>query len=71
MITREQALAHLRRGIGNPAADFREGQWTAIDGVLHKGRGWRQNVESAGNADACASRTGQVAPRTGQGGWLL
>lgn len=29
MITREQALAHLRRGIGNPAADFREGQWEA------------------------------------------
>ena len=29
MITREQALAYLRRGIGNSAADFREGQWEA------------------------------------------
>ena len=29
MITREQALECLRRGIGNPAADFREGQWEA------------------------------------------
>ena len=38
MITREQALAYLRRGIGNPAADFREGQWEAIDGVLHDRR---------------------------------
>ena len=38
MITREQALEYLRRGIGNPAADFREGQWEAIDGVLHNRR---------------------------------
>ena len=38
MFTREQSLAHLRRGIGNPAADFREGQWEAIDGVLHNRR---------------------------------
>ena len=71
MITREQALEYLRRGIGNPAADFREGHWEAIDGALHKGWGMGPSVESAGNADACALCTGQVAPRTGQGGWLL
>ena len=29
--------------------------------MLHKGRGMGPSVESAGNAGACAPRTGQVA----------
>lgn len=53
MITREQALAHLRRGIGNPAADFREGQWAAIDGVLHNR--WQLVVRAAGRINCRVS----------------
>ena len=53
MITREQALAYLRRGIGNPAADFREGQWEAIDGVLHNRR--QLVVQAAGRLNCRVS----------------
>ena len=34
----EQALGWLRMATDNPSADFREGQWEAIDGVLHSRR---------------------------------
>ncbi len=40
-VTREEALAFLRRGVGNDKAEFREGQWEAIEGIL---RGRRQLV---------------------------
>ena len=53
MITREQALAYLRRGIGNSAADFREGQWEAIDGVLHNRR--QLVVQAAGRINCRVS----------------
>ena len=38
MVTREQAVEMLRRGIGRNDADFREGQWEAIDGILNHRR---------------------------------
>lgn len=38
MITREQAVEMLRRGIGRNDADFRDGQWEAIDGILNHRR---------------------------------
>ena len=38
MITREQAVEMLRRGIGRSDIDFREGQWEALDGVLNHRR---------------------------------
>lgn len=38
MITREQAVEILRRGIGRNDADFRDGQWEAIDGILNHRR---------------------------------
>ena len=37
-ITREYAVSWLRRAVGNNKADFRDGQWEAIDGVLHNRR---------------------------------
>lgn len=38
MVTREQALEMLRKGVGRSDIDFREGQWEAIDGVLNNRR---------------------------------
>ena len=38
MVTREQAVEMLRRGIGRNDADFRDGQWEAIDGILNHRR---------------------------------
>jgi ATP-dependent DNA helicase RecQ len=39
MATRAQALQHLRLAMANPAADFREGQWEAIDHIAnHRGK---------------------------------
>lgn len=38
MITRERAVAELRHAVGMATADFRDGQWEAIDGVLHSRR---------------------------------
>lgn len=38
MVTREQAVELLRRGIGRDDADFREGQWEAIEGILNHRR---------------------------------
>ena len=38
MITREQAVEILRRGIGRNDVDFRDGQWEAIDGILNHRR---------------------------------
>lgn len=38
MVTREQAVEILRRGIGCNDADFRDGQWEAIDGILNHRR---------------------------------
>ena len=38
MITREQAVEMLCRGIGRNDADFRDGQWEAIDGILNHRR---------------------------------
>lgn len=35
MNVKERALAALRQATGNPCADFRDGQWEAIDGVLN------------------------------------
>ena len=37
-VTREDALGCLRRAVGRDDADFRDGQWEAIDGVLHNRR---------------------------------
>ena len=34
----EQALGWLRMATDNPSAEFRDGQWEAIDGVLHSRR---------------------------------
>jgi len=36
MATRAQALQHLRLAMANPAADFREGQWEAIDHIVNQ-----------------------------------
>ena len=38
MNVREYALECLRRATANPEAEFRDGQWEAIDGVLHNRR---------------------------------
>lgn len=38
MITREQAVEVLRRGLGRTDVDFREGQWEAIDGIMNHRR---------------------------------
>ncbi len=38
MVTREQAVEMLRRGVGREDVDFREGQWEAINGVLNHRR---------------------------------
>lgn len=35
---KEQTLALLRKALGNPAADFRAGQWDCIEGVLKSQR---------------------------------
>lgn len=36
MATRAQALQHLRSAMDNPAADFRDGQWEAIDHIVNQ-----------------------------------
>lgn len=36
MTTRAQALQHLRSAMDNPAADFRDGQWEAIDHIVNQ-----------------------------------
>jgi ATP-dependent DNA helicase RecQ len=36
MATRAQALQHLRLAMANPGADFREGQWEAIDHIVNQ-----------------------------------
>lgn len=36
MATRAQALQHLRLAMANPEADFREGQWEAIDHIVNQ-----------------------------------
>lgn len=36
MVERENALALLRTALGDPAAEFRDGQWEAIDGLVNK-----------------------------------
>ncbi len=38
MVTREQAVEMLRKGVGRSDIDFRDGQWEAIDGVLNHRR---------------------------------
>lgn len=38
MITKEQALATLRRALDNSTVNFREGQWEAIEGILSSRR---------------------------------
>ena len=38
MITREYAVDTLRHALNNKNADFRDGQWEAIDGILHNKR---------------------------------
>lgn len=45
MVTHEQAVEMLRRGIGRNDADFRDGQWEAIDGILNHRR---QLADSSG-----------------------
>src|SRR5690554_4384325 len=35
MVTRDEGLAVLRASLANPAADFRDGQWEAIDGLVN------------------------------------
>lgn len=35
MVSREQGLAVLRASLGHPDADFRHGQWEAIDGLVN------------------------------------
>ena len=51
MITREQAVDFLRKGIGRNDVDFRDGQWEAIEGILHYRRqlvvqrtGWGKSI---------------------------
>src|SRR5689334_7950125 len=48
---REQALGLLRTAIGCPAADFRAGQWEAVEGLLRRERllvvqrtGWGKSI---------------------------
>lgn len=36
MATRAQAMQHLRLAMDNPAADFRDGQWEAIDHIVNQ-----------------------------------
>lgn len=36
MVTRAQALQHLRLAMANPEMDFREGQWEAIDHIVNQ-----------------------------------
>lgn len=38
MITRDYAVKTLRKALDNEKADFRDGQWEAIDGILHNKR---------------------------------
>ncbi len=36
MATRADALQHLRQAMATPAVDFRDGQWEAIDYIVHQ-----------------------------------
>jgi ATP-dependent DNA helicase RecQ len=52
---RDVALQLLQKGLANPLADFRAGQWACIDGILRSQRqlvvqksGWGKNMNIEG-----------------------